>query len=267
MVNDSKNRGLVTAYAFPILTMLSFLLCGCDESQDTSKSHTKEASLTMGTSADNPPFESYRTGEGETQIIGFDIDVAKAIGEALGVEVKIKEMDFSTLIPALQAGRVDFVMAGMTITPERKKNVDFTHSYIAVDVVALASKDKTIQSSKDLKGMKVGVQLASSHEQLARQLGENDKTIKVVPLNKLGELVQELIAGRIDAVLMETVVGEAYAKSAPNLKVNTLPDQNVKFAIAFAKGSPWTERFNKVIDQFTSTDQFKALKKKWFSQD
>ena len=85
-----------------IIGLLQLSLSGCDDSQNTTKQPSPQTSLTMGTSADMPPFEFYRTGDGGTQIVGYDIDLAQAIGKELRDNVQIKDMDFSSLIPSCE---------------------------------------------------------------------------------------------------------------------------------------------------------------------
>ena len=150
----------------------------------------------------------------------------------------------------------------MTPTPARKKNIDFSKTYLSFPITAVTQQQLTIKSAEDLKGKKIGVQLGTTFEQLAQEWAKNDKTITVVSLNKLGELIQELIVGRIDAALMETATASSYVKLTPQLKVNPLPQYKVEFAIAFAKGSPLVEKFNKIIDQLKRSGQLDMLKKK-----
>ncbi|MBD2168515.1 transporter substrate-binding domain-containing protein [Calothrix membranacea FACHB-236] len=97
----------------------------------TGQSHSLNAASSVGkdpliliTSPNYPPYEFYDTQGGDRQIVGFDIDIAKSRAQKLGFKLQVMESDFNGLIPALQANRADFVMAGMTPNPERKKNVD-----------------------------------------------------------------------------------------------------------------------------------------------
>src|SRR3954447_9229589 len=119
------------------LLMMSILIagvlaaCGSNEkdSGNAGESNNKDAKvLKMGTSADYPPFEYIDTAKG-SDIIGFDIDLANALAEKTGYEIEVQDMDFNSLIPALQAKQIDIVLAGMTPTPEREENVDFSDIY------------------------------------------------------------------------------------------------------------------------------------------
>ena len=251
----------------PLFTagMMALFVSGCGDDAQSPPSG-KQGVLTMGTSADMPPFEFYKTGDRDTQIVGFDVEVARAIAENLGLELKIKDQDFSTLIPALQAGRVDFVMAAMTPTKDRLKSVDFSDSYLSLPVAAIANNQQKFSTSKELKNKRIGVQLGSTHEQVARDLKKSYDTVTVVSLNKLGELIQELLAGRIDVVLMETTSALSFQEAHKQLVVSKLQDQNIQMAIAFAKGSPWKEKFNATIHHLRKNKTLEALQKKWLKE-
>ena len=103
-----------------------------------------------GTSADYKPYEYVEASKSD-EIIGFDVDVAKYIGKELGYEVKVKDMDFGGLLASLNSGKVDFVMAGMTPTAERKNNVDFTDIYFVAKNMVVSKKDSNIQSVRRFK--------------------------------------------------------------------------------------------------------------------
>lgn len=241
-------------------------LSGCGKEETTQKDKERpQGALVMGTSADLPPFEFFRTGASSPEIVGLDIDIAKAIGQALNIDIQVKDMDFASLIAALQAGRVDFVMAAMTPTTERQQSVDFSTLYLRLPTALVTKKDSTIKTMKDLHGLKVGVQLGSSHEEVLKKMQAKDPSIQSVSLNKLGELIQELLAGRIAAIIMESKSGEAFALNNVDLHVSIIPDFDLTFAIAFAKGSPWRDRFNEVIDHLKKSGQIEKFKTKWLA--
>lgn len=241
------------------------LLTACDE-KNTDQANTpgNQALLTIGTSADMPPFEFYKSGDGETIISGFDVELAHQVAKEMGVSVKIKDMDFSTLIPALQAGRVDLVMASMSPSPERQKNIDFSKTYLQLPLGIITKTGHKVSSFKDFKGKKIGVQLGSVHEKTLQDHARKDPSLQVVSLNKLGELVQELLVGRIDGVLMEITSAHEFVQPNKALAMNVISDQQVDFAIAFAKGSPWIEKVNLALSKLEKAGEIETLKKKWF---
>ncbi|MFC0558134.1 transporter substrate-binding domain-containing protein [Halalkalibacter alkalisediminis] len=180
---------------------------GSVETDDTTEGTERTNTLIMGTSADYPPYESIDLATGE--IIGFDVDIAKYITQELGYELKIEDMDFNALIPAMEAGRVDFVLAGMTPTEERKNNVNFSDIYYEATNLIVSKENANLSTLEDLEGLKVGVQLGSIQEEEAEELAA-EYGFEVVKLNRIPEIMQELIAGRIDAILMEDTVAEGH---------------------------------------------------------
>ncbi|MBD2354837.1 transporter substrate-binding domain-containing protein [Tolypothrix sp. FACHB-123] len=168
------------------------------------QSHTLKAAsplgkdtLTMVTSPDYPPYEFYDTQGGERQIVGFDVDIAKNLAQKLGFKLKIMESDFNGLIPALQANRADFVMAGMTPTPERKKNVDFSLIYYEAKDTIVAPKNSNLKQSQDLAGKKVGVQLGTIQEQNAKKIAEKvTKITGIKPLTWLANAYTSMSSDR-----------------------------------------------------------------------
>ncbi|MGQ0419265.1 condensation domain-containing protein, partial [Bacillus sp. HC-Mk] len=140
--------------------------------------------------ADYKPYE-YVDASKSDEIIGFDVDVAKYIGKELGYEVKVKDMDFGGLLASLSSGKVDFVMAGMTPTAERKNNVDFTDIYFVAKNMVVSKKDSNIQSVEGLKGKKVGVQTGSIQEEKAAEF-KKQVDFQVEGRDRIPEIVQEI---------------------------------------------------------------------------
>ncbi|MBV6628090.1 MAG: ABC transporter substrate-binding protein/permease [Rivularia sp. (in: Bacteria)] len=223
--------------------------------------------LTMITSPDYPPYEFYQTKNGDRQIVGFDIDIANYIKKELNFKLNIAQSDFNGLIPALQANRADFVMAGMTPTPQRRANVDFSIIYYEAKDTIVASKASNITKPKDLSHKIVGVQLGTIQEQNAQKISQKFPNIKLKRLNKVPEIVQEIKAGRIDAAIVEDTVALGFVKSNPDLQFNIIPSlENASgSAIAFPKGSQLVKPFNKVLQQMKDNGELERLSKKWFS--
>lgn len=219
--------------------------------------------LTMATSPDYPPYEFKDTAVSGNEIIGFDIDIAKYITKELGYELKVVGMDFNGLIPALQAGRADFVMAGMTPTPERKKNVDFSILYYEAKNTIVANKGSNLTKPEDLAGKKVGVQLGSIQQEAVKKM----PGVQAVPLNKIPDIIQEIKSNRIAAGVIEDTVAAGYAAANPDLEFNTIPNtEESGSAIAFPKGSRLVPEFNRVLQQMKDSGQIQELATKWFSR-
>ncbi|KZE66352.1 ABC transporter substrate-binding protein [Fictibacillus phosphorivorans] len=255
-------RNLLVIYFTIVLAMLA----GCGAVEDKSSSNTgsesSEKTLVMATSADYPPYEFVETAKGG-DIVGFDIDVAYHIAKQLGYKIEIKDMDFNGLIPALDSGKADFVIAGMTPNEERKKTVDFSDEYYAAQQL-IVTKDKSIQSVEDLEGKKLGVQLASIQEKEADKLLKKH-TFEVVQRNKVTELVQEMKSNRVDAAIIEDAVAYEFLKKNKELTSFALPESDAAgSAIAFPKESELTEKFNKELKKMKEDGTLDKLVEKWF---
>lgn len=220
--------------------------------------------LTMVTSADYPPYEFRDTATGKNEIIGFDVDIAKNIAQELGIELEIKDTDFNGIIPALQSGRADFAMAGMTPTAERKKNVAFSDIYYEAKNTIVAKKGSKLTKPEDLAGKNVGVMLGSTQEEAAKEF----KNVKLKSLNRTSEIIQEVKAGRIEGAILEDTVAQGFVGSNPDLEFNTIPNVGeAGSAIAFPKGSNRVADFNRVLAQMKQSGEIENLVKKWFENN
>ena len=249
--------------------MIAIALVACGSSNESSESNgdSNSKTLVMGTSADYPPFEYIDSAKGE-DIIGFDVDIANYIADELGYQVEIKDMDFSGLITALSSERVDFVLAGMTPTEERKENVDFSEIYYTANHMIVSSADEKISTPEELEGAKVGVQLGSIQEDKANEIKDSGVKMEIVTLNRIPELIQELKSGRYDAIIIEDTVANGYLKSNEDLTGENLPNtEEAGSAVAFPKDSKLREDFDTVIKEMKESGKLDELIEKWFGQD
>lgn len=254
MLNLKKSLAILSA------SLTLFFLGGCG---DREKKEEGEKVLLMGTTADNPPFEFHQTSSGEDRIVGFDLDVAKAIAEILGVKLKVEDLEFSGLIPALQSGRVDFVMALMTPTEERKRNVDFSDTYFISQIAVVSMKGKDFKSEADLENKKIGAQLASNNEKILKEIAQKRGGIEIISLNKLGDLIQELRSGRLDGVVVETLPAKAFVEANSDLTYSLLEEHQTRFAIAFPKGSSWVTPFNEALQKLKASGRMEQIMRTW----
>ncbi|MFD1736372.1 transporter substrate-binding domain-containing protein [Bacillus salitolerans] len=233
------------------------LLAACGNADDGKK-------LVMATSADYPPYEFIDTEKGE-EIIGFDVDIAKYITNELGYELEIVDMDFTTLITAMNGGKADFILAGMTPTPERLENADFSDIYFTAKHLIVSKKDSGINTIDDLAGKKVGVQTGSIQEGKADEIAET-VNITIESRNRVPELVQEILAGRFDAAIIEDTVAAGHFKNNPELVGFAIEDgeSDAGSAIAFPKDSDLTEEFNRVLNEMKENGELDKLIVKWF---
>lgn len=230
-------------------------LVGCSSSKGSGSSASSDASssaakteklqqikdagvLKVGTSAEYSPYEFHKVVDGEDKIVGFDDFVVQEIAKDMGVKVEYEDMDFDGLLGALQADKVDIVLAGMTPDEKRKKSVDFSDIYYTNSNVCIVAKGKedTIKKSEDLKDLKVGVQKGTTQaDYVTNTLGISDAT----QLKKIPDLMLELQNGKIDVIVTGKAVAEINVKKYDNIAIGntTVGDEVAETAAAAIKKS------------------------------
>lgn len=178
----------------------------------------KRGYIILGVSADYAPMEFHATVDGNDKIVGADISLAKKIAKDMGVKLQIKEMGFDALIGALKTGKVDMVISGMSDTPERRKQVDFSKPYTyEKQIMVIQKKDASkYKNIADFEGVKVGAQKQSTQEQIAKaELPD----AKIVSLEKANDVIAQVQYGKINAGVMSNVVAGAYVQKNQALKI------------------------------------------------
>lgn len=193
--------------------------------------------LTLATSADYPPYEWHMLKDGKDEVVGFDIEIAKALAKSIGVELEIKDLDFEAIIPSVSSGQADIGIAGLSTTPERLEAVNMTDAYFQNQQVVLVPKkaEDQYKSMADFKGKIVGAQTGSIQEATIREHFPKDVQLK--SLAKLNNLVMEVQNGTADALVIAKSSGEQYAKQFPELVALSIdiPDEP-GVCIALKKG-------------------------------
>ena len=175
--------------------------------------------LVLATSADYPPYEWHLLKDGKDEIVGFDIEIAKAIADEMGVELEIKDLDFDGIIPSIASGQADIGIAGLSATPEREEAVNFSAPYFTNEQVVLVRKEDADKYKKmeDFAGKVVGAQTGSIQEETVRENFPKDVELK--SLAKLNNLALEVKNKTADALVISKSSGEQYAKQFPELVV------------------------------------------------
>ena len=199
----------------------------------------QNGALIVGLSADYAPYEFHATIDGKDEIVGFDLSIAKKIADDLGVDLKIEELGFDALLGALKTGKIDLVISGMAATDERKKEVNFSDTYMEVQQKVIVRKEdqNRFQSTADFNGVAVGAQKQTTQEELAKN--ELSGSL-VTSLQKVPDLITNLNSKKVDAVVMEGPVAEAYVQSNDNLAIadDVVFEKGTKeTAIAISKGA------------------------------
>ncbi len=240
-----------------MVLVAGLVLVSCGGNDKSNEVKTKE--LLIGTNAEYKPYE-YMEGD---KIVGFDIDFMEEIAKSLGYTIKWKNMSFEGLVPALQGKKVDLVIAGMTPTEERMKNVDFTQVYYSSKQSVLTLDSAMVENIDDLKGAKIGVQLGTLQEGIAGGI----EGTEVKRYNSFTGAVLDLKQDKIDAVIVGSVVAKPYLDNNPELKLAfNIDDSSDGSAIALRKGQEeLLEELNKAIDDIKESGKYQELVSKYFN--
>ena len=235
----------------------------------TACGNTTSGKLIMGTNAAFPPFEYTTTNGLVGEFDGIDIAIAKRIAEADGKELQISDMEFDGLISAVSTGKIDMAVAGMTVTDERKQNVDFSDTYyVAAQVMVVAADNEDIKSAEDIKeGKKVGVVIGYTGDGIVTDDLKVDPN-NISRANRGIDIVQDVKNGKLDAVVIDSATGKALAE-ANGLKVVEDPEafETEEYAIAVKKGNKeLVEKINKVLAEMKASGEIDALAVKYNSE-
>ena len=211
----------------------------------------KRGYLVVGLSADYAPLEFHATINGADTIVGADISMSKQIAKDMGVKLQIKEMNFTALIGALKTGKIDLIVSGMSKTPEREKEVNFSTPYLyETQVMVIRKADKAkYKSIADFSGKRVGAQKQTTQEQLAKtQL----PGAKVTSLDKANDVVAQISYNKLDAGVLASTIADSYVARTPSLTVIDphFATDKAPTAIAVSKQSPaLLKQVNKTISK------------------
>ena len=227
--------------------------------------------LKIGTEGAYPPFNNL-TSDGKLE--GFDVDIAKALCEEMKAECEFVTQDWDGIIPALQAGKFDAIIASMSITDERKEKVDFTNKYYNTPPAIAAPKDTDIKgvTKEDLAGKTIGAQASTTHFNYA-EATYTDSEVKGYPT--ADEYKLDLVNGRLDAVNDDIIVLKEFLATPEGAcckVVGTIkPDPKIHgegAGIAVRKGeTELAEKFNKAIDAIRANGKYKEINDKYFDFD
>jgi polar amino acid transport system substrate-binding protein len=251
-----------------IFTFAITIFSGCSSSsskKQTALERVKAAGkLVVGVDDTYPPME-YR--DESNKLIGFDKDMTDAIGKKLGVTVEYVPTDFNGILVALESGKFDTVVSALSITDERKKEIDFSKPYIqGGQIVIVKTTNTKITTPADLKGKIVGVQLGTTGEDAAAKIN-GIKEIK--KYDKITEAFHDLTIGRTEAMVADMQVGEYYiAKEPGQYKVLTQKLTSEPLGIGFKKGDVELETaVQKAIDELLADGTLSKLSTTWFGHD
>lgn len=273
----SKNWKKMISILLTAGMAVSMAACGSkpkeaqDETVETEAAGTESAgaegeaqeegsTLVMATNAEFPPYE-YREGE---EIVGIDADIAKAIADNLGMTLEIEDMAFDSILVAVQSGKADIGVAGMTVTEDRLKNVNFSDTYAEAAQVIIVKEDSEIASPDDLTGKTVGVQLGTTGDIYADDI--EDGTVE--RYNKGFEAVQSLLQDKIDAVIIDREPAKVFVSQNEGLKILDEAFTEEEYAIAMSKDNDeLLEKINGALKELKESGELQEIIDKYITAE
>ena len=254
-----------------LMTAMVFTGCGGDNANKSTE-NTEVKKIVVGLDDEYPPM-GFKDDKNE--IIGFDVDLAKAAVKKLGTEVEFKAIDWNSKEAELKSGRIDVLWNGLDITEERKQNMLFSDPYMDNRQIIFIRKgdeqNSNIKSETDLAGKNVGTQAGSTAE--AYITGNDALKNSFASLKTHGDYISafmDLENGRLDAVICDEIVGRYYMAKHPE-KLDAL-DVTVgpisEFGIAFAKeNTELRDKVQKAFDEIVADGTAKKISEQWFGAD
>lgn len=246
--------------------MVSLMLCicmavavaGCGGKKFNNPKKGDE--LIMATNAYFEPYEYY---EGDA-VVGIDAEIAQAIADKMGMTLKIEDMEFDSIIAAVNSGKAHIGVAGMAVTEDRLENVDFSDSYTTATQVIIVQEGSEIAGADDLEGKKVGVQLGTTGDIFAADI----KDVQLEQYNKGMDAVQALANGMIDAVIIDNEPAKQFVAKAEGLTILEEEFVTEEYAIAVAKGNEeLLDDINKALDAIIADGTVKGIVDKYITAE
>ena len=243
---------------------VAFCFAACAKNTETNETTTEAAAketLVMATNAEFPPYEFH---EGDA-IVGIDAEIAQAIADKLGMELKIEDVSFDSIIPGVQAKKYDMGMAGMTVTDERLESVNFSTSYAKGVQVVIVKEDSDIKTVDDVEGKKIGVQTTTTGDLYATDdFGEEN----VTKYDNGAVAVQALVSGKVDCVIIDNEPAKSYVAANDGLKILDTTYVEEDYAICFNKeNTELMDKVNAALEELIADGTVQTIVDKYINAD
>ncbi len=240
---------------------LAIVLAGMMMLAVTACSGGGDKELTMATNAAFPPYEYYEN----EKIVGIDAEIAAAIAQKLDMELKIEDMEFGSILTAVQTGKVDMGMAGMTITEERLVNVNFSTPYTTSAQMIIVTEDSAVTGVDDLADKSIGVQESTTGD---IYISDEFPDADVQRYSKGVEAVQALIQGKVSAVVIDSEPAKVFVKQNQGLKILPEAYTTEEYAIALSKkNEDLLKKINTALAELTEDGTIQGIIDKYISAE
>lgn len=225
-----------------------------------SSSNGSKQKLVMATNAEFPPYEYY---DGD-KIIGIDAELAQAIADKLNMDLEIEDMAFDSIVTAVESGKADIGVAGMTVTEDRLKNINFTDTYTKATQVIIVKEGSSIAGPDDLVGKTIGVQLGTTGDIYAGDI----ENVKMDRYNKGYEAVQALTQGKVDAVIIDNEPAKVFVSQNTGLKILDEEFTVEEYAIAVNKNNTdLLKKINQALAELKSSGKLQEIINKYIKAE
>jgi glutamine transport system substrate-binding protein len=216
----------------------------------------------------DPSFVPFEMMDKETgEMVGFDMDILREIADRAGFELDLRTMDFNGIIPAVQTGNAELAIAGITITDEREKIVDFSDPYYDSGLrILVPANNDSVDEISDLEGMSIGTKIGStSYDFLQESLGD---TADIKPYPGSADMYMALMGGSVDAVFYDAPNVGYFAQTQGKGRAKVVGPlyEGQQYGIAFTSGSKWLEPSNKALAAMKEDGTYDEIYKKWFGE-
>ncbi|WP_313559405.1 substrate-binding periplasmic protein [Ruminiclostridium cellobioparum] len=256
----NKIKRVLICLSALLIIALTVTACGSSASKN-------ENVLKVGIDDTYPPME-YKDDSGANT--GFDIEVAQALGEKLGMKVEFVPTAWTAIFSALEAEKYDVIISSLSITEERQKTLTYTRPYIANNQVIIVKKDlEGINSEKDLKDKIVCVQMGTTSDESCKEFNKVTPFKEYKQYEKMTEALSELKIGRVDALVADLVVAKYFvAKDPDSYKIvnTTLPNEPIGAAVK-KFNTALAEKLDKAMEEIMNDGTLKKISEKWFGED
>ncbi|MFZ7134672.1 MAG: basic amino acid ABC transporter substrate-binding protein [Eubacteriales bacterium] len=247
---------------------VALLFAGCTSDQDNEQDNGQDekAVLKVGVDDTYPPME-YR--DEDNNLVGFDVELAKAIGEKLDMEVEFISSAWTGIFMALDTSNFDVIISSVSITPKRMESYDFSDPYLANgQVIVVRPDDNSVTKPEDLAGKKVGVQITTTADTAVEKFKETTD----ITVEKYDEIIQTfngMKSGYVDYIVVDYPVAIEYVANDPeSFKISSVQLTNEPIGICYRKGDTETQdKINGALEELRNDGTLKTLSEEWLGDD
>lgn len=266
LINEKEGNGMMERKKIVALIMTLIVamavMTGCGSAASVKKAGDNEGELIMATNATFPPYEFVENGEYE----GIDVEIAEKIAEELNFELVIEDVEFGSIIAGVESGKYSMGMAGMTVTDERKKSVNFSDTYAVAVQSVIVPSGSDIKSIDDISSeKKIGVQQDTTGDIYATEDYGDDAIVRY----KTGpDAVQALASGKVDCVIIDNEPAKAYVKANDGLELLDSAYAEEEYAICVSKNdNELLEKINDALAKLKADGTIDSIVSKYISAE